>query len=562
MKARFGFLTAALMCHGLAAQPPAPVPAPERPKLVLFVVVDQMRHDYLLRFRKGFQGGLKRMLEESADFSEARHAHAVSTTGPGHAALATGTHPGRNGIIDNSWFDRAAGKVVNCVEDPDSPPVEGSGPGRSPRNLLRSGLADWIKEADPQSRVFSASRKDRGAILPAGLRADAAYWYDSDSGRFVTSLHYLKSLPDWLREFNSREAPDSFFGRPWEALPADGPEALLPDAQIGEVDEGAFPRRLPMALGSATFSPDADFYGDFGSSPYMDEHLERLAETLVVHESLGDDDHPDFLALSFSALDSVGHSSGPNSPQVLDSVLRLDRALGRLFEFLDDRIGRGRYLVALSSDHGVMTVPEYRGPGADGPGRRFDQSDVLCFQRAGLRLKEDWGDAEWFLHGLYFNDETLGRRDRRRSEAEAKMASLLKECPAVAEVWTRSELESDREGEFLSKYRRSFHGQRSPDLMVQLRESVISVSGHGTTHGSPYDYDVHVPFLIWGPGVAARQIATPVATVDLAPTLAELLGVGTPEDLDGVSRAALLKQPAAADWRLSERAASVREPRP
>ncbi len=531
MKKGFLFCFVAI---ALLGSPLLPQTGRRNPRLLVFIVVDQFRYDYLTRLQGRFSGGFKRLLKEAVRFSHAKHAHAVTTTGPGHASLATGVWPSRSGIIDNAWYDRSRGKEVNCVEDADSPMLEADGPGRSPRNLLRGTLGDWIKKANPASRVFGASRKDRGAILCAGKHADAAFWYDAGTGNFVTSRYYLPAYPDWIRRFNDLRYPDSFFGKQWTALAGAEPNRE-PDSGFGETDEGLFPRRLPKTLGNGTLRPDDNFRSDFGSTPFMDDYLERFAEALIENEGLGIDENLDFLSLSFSALDSVGHEYGPNSLQAKDAILRLDRTLDRLFGFLDSKVGLDRVVVSLSADHGVMGVPEYEAS-RGGTARRFNEGDRLCIQQAGVGLRDAWGDDKWILDGLYLNYETLGSRNRRRSDLEAEIARRLQKCEAVERVWTRTELESTATGERLDQFRRSFNAERSADLMVQLKEFVISYRGHGTTHGSPYDYDTHVPMLIWLPGQPGREVSDPVWTVDMAPTLAGLLGIAAPSDLDGADR--------------------------
>lgn len=513
----------------------------ERPRLIVFIVVDQLRWDYLERFEPIFSGGFRRLLDEGVYFAEARHNHAVTTTGPGHAALTTGLHPGRSGIIDNAWFDRRAGSPVNCVQDDESPILgDPSASGRSPRNLLGPTLADWIKKAFPGSKIVSASRKDRGAIIPGGRGADLALWYDLDTGRFVTSQYYARDYPDWVQLFNQRRIPDSWFGKQWKSLEFKREWLrLLPRLDVEEIDEGLFPRRLPRSLGQATLAPDASFYADFGSCPLMDSYLAELAKTAVGAESLGADDEPDILGLSFSALDSVGHSYGPNSKQVMDALLRLDAALGDLFEFLDRSVGWDRIAVALSSDHGVATLPEFQILRNRQAGRRFGDEERLCVQRAGLELNRQLGRDDWWLYGLYLNYETLGRRNLRRSDVERKTAALLSRCPAVERVWTRTELESGQERNDVELFRNSFNSERSPDLYVQWRAHYVNYGGHGTTHGSAYDYDRRVPVILRLPGLAARRVETSIHTVDVAPTLASALGLPVPDGLDGVDRGAL-----------------------
>ncbi len=514
----------------------------ERPRLLLLISVDQLRYDYLERLRSEFRGGLGRLLREGVSFDNAFHAHAVTTTGPGHASLATGTYPSRSGIVNNQWFDRRSGEVVNCVEDPDAEALDSRQPGRSPRRLLVDTLADWVAAADSESRVFGASRKDRSAVLPAGHRADGAFWYDSDNGQFVTSTHYMDSYPEWMRKFRERRWPDQFFGTAWTPLPVS--REVARQARFEELSHGDFADRFPRVLGGLSLAPDGYYYSRFGASPLMDQYLAEFARALIEGEDLGGDGSLDVLTLSFSALDSVGHEFGPNSPEVLDTLLRLDATLGELLEFVDRRVGPGRTVVALSADHGVVPLPEYQARSRL-PGTRFRTEDVLCFQRAARALEKRYGQDEWFLRGFYLNYEAIGRRNLLRSEVEAALAASLEQCEAVQQVWTRTRLEDPAtdEDSFGRLYRNSFHPERSADLLPQWKEFWLTYSGRGTSHGSPYDYDRHVPLVLSVPGLSPRRIADPVETVDLAPTLASLLGLTPAATLDGRDRSGLLMQP-------------------
>lgn len=535
----------------------APGGASERPvsedpgRLVLILVVDQARYDYLERFGPLLEGGLKRLMETGVVFTDGHQNHAVTSTGPGHASVATGRHPRRSGIIGNGWFERELNSSVNCVEDRASPLLRSSQPegrqppaseGRSPRNLLVSSLGDWIKESDPRSKVFGASRKDRGAILLAGKKADGAYWYDSSNGEFVSSQYYMKDLPDWVHAFNAEKQPDAFFGKAWEPLPVD-PEVYR-KLGIEPADTGWFHSTFPHALGSVSFSPNSTFYSNFGGSPWGDWHLMNFARRLIEEEKLGRRGAVDLLGLSFSSLDSVGHGFGPDSPELLDCILRLDRLLGELFGYLEAQVGLDRVVIALSSDHGVVPLPEVRQARGEW-GQRAGAEHIACFQRLGKALVERLGEHDWILTGNYLNYETIGRNNLRRQEVESELARLIEACPDVEKVWTRSEL-TGQQGEgsdpFFGLYWRSFHPERSPDFYVQRREFFLTSSGFGTTHGSPYRYDTHVPIIFWTAEAAPARISSRAATVDVAPTLGALLGLDLPDDLDGVDHSHHLRR--------------------
>jgi len=509
------------------------------PKLVLFLSLDQGRAEYLERFRPALEGGLLFLLERGVVFTETHHAHAVTITAPGHASLSTGRFPSRSGIVGNDWYDRDEKREVYCVEDPDSPILAvGTGEtrrpqflGRSPRRLRGTALGDWMKERFRASKVYSAAGKDRSAVLMAGKKADGAFWFDGTTGQWVTSRYFMEEYPSWVTEFHERRLADGYFGRTWEPLPV--PEALLASMKVEASGPGAKDSGVPRVLGRGSLAEDPGFYHALFETPFLEPYLLAFAESLVREEELGADDATDFLALGFSSIDSIGHDYGPNSRELLDAVLRLDRELGEFFRFLDRTIGLGRVAVALSADHGVAPLPEYQARHGL-PGGRISHSDLACIARAGK--------PGWFLAPLHFDDKALAKAKVKREAAEAMVAEQILTCPGVARVWTRTAIESAEEvvDPTLVQFARSFYPGRSPDLFIQFEEGLID-DKEGTTHGSPYEYDTHVPGIIAWPGILPRRLDERIATVDLAVTIASLLGVKPPDDVDGVDRSALMR---------------------
>lgn len=505
----------------------------DRPKLVLFLVVDQMRADYLERFRPLWRHGLARLLAEGVVFTEARHDHAVTTTAPGHATLSTGLHPSHHGIVNNSWWDEKEGERVTAVED--------ARDDLSPRRLLGSSLGGWMKRADPQTKVFTASVKDRGAIFLGGREADGAYWFDAEEGGFVSSSYYPEAKPQWLGAFNDLKLPAAELTRPWKAaeLPAGSPS--LAELGIEVLDRGLFPDGLPRVAGGSLFAPTEDFYDALSDTPWADHHLVDFALALVEGEALGQDPHTDLLGLSFSAVDLVGHSYGPNSAELLSALLNLDVELGRLLAELEARVGQENLLVSLSADHGVVPVPEYQQ--AHGlPGRRISGEDLLCLRRVGLGLKEQFGGRP--VLNAYGNLVPEALDSMPASTLEAAARDWLRQCPHVEQVWTSSQLASPAAGQpFARLYSHSWHPDRGPDVFIQYEEGFLATRANLTSHGVPYDYDRHVPWIVRAPGRTAARCDEPVSTVDVAPTVASLVGVPVPEDRDGADRSAWIRSP-------------------
>jgi len=525
---RAGIALLTLASVGLLGCPRAAEPPPEgTPRLVLFLVVDQMRADYVERMDPLFTGGLRRLLDEGVLFTQAHHDHAATNTAPGHAALATGRHPGPAGIVSNWWMDRTEKDWAYCVGDDRYD--------TSPAHLLVPGFGDWLQERYPTARVVSISGKDRSAVLMGGWNADGAFWYDKDTGGFTTSSYY--DTPEWLEELNEEHVADKWFGQLW--APEDLDEETARQLDIVDLDEGPFGRRIPHFVGSATLGPSESFYGALYETPYLDELTGQYVRRLLETQDLGRDEVPDLLAVSFSSLDTVGHGYGPNSPEVVDVLLRLDRILEDLLRLVDDTVGLENVVISLSSDHGVAPLPELahqRGR----PGHRIDSVDIQCIQRAGRELIEELGVDPWIDGSRTLDPEVLEEEGLEADDVLRRAKALVSECPMVERAWLSSELEAPVSGELSEverRYRNSYHPERSPDLAIQLRPLDVPLTGWQTGHGSVYDYDSHVPLLIRRPGGSIGRIHDPVRTVDLAPTLAELVGIPVPEGVDGVSLA-------------------------
>jgi hypothetical protein len=511
------------------------------PRLVLLVVVDQLRHDTLERFAPLLSGGLARLRRESVSWSEARHGHAETSTAPGHATLATGTDPARHGIVGNDWYERAEEDDVYCVDDEASPPLESDGTpgdeddGRSPHRMRADGLGDWLRARRPAARVWGLGGKDRGAILLAGRRPSGAVWFDRETGRFVTSAYYLEREPAWMAAWHRAHPLEALLGTTWEPL-AVAPERLAA-AGVVQAEDGRFARRFPYPLGAVSAAPDEDFYEAVYDSPFVDERLARFARALVEAEGLGADETPDLLALSFSAFDAVGHAFGPDSFEAADTLLRLDRALGELFAFLDARVGEAGWGLALSSDHGVAPLPELQRERGVAGARRAAAGDVACLQRAAREAGAAAGLPSALAWGWSLAPEIAGD-PRLRAVVSADLARRLAACGAVDAVFTAEQI---TRGEAPPEIARSFFAGRSGDVAVRFDEHFVERLDRGTTHGTSWEYDRRVPWLLRWPGIAPRSLAEPVETVDVAPTVAALLGLPAPAAVDGRDRSAGLR---------------------
>jgi hypothetical protein len=481
---------------------------------VLLIAIDQFRYDYLTRFRSEYTSGIKRLLKEGAVFTNANLEHYPTVTAVGHATMLSGATPSDSGIIGNDWFDRETGGTVQSVSDSTVTSIGSStGSKASPRRLLVSTLGDELKlaaETVPGAdspRVFGVSLKDRSAILPVGRGADAAYWWDTRTGTFVSSSYYLQNAPAWVQTFNARRTADKHAGESWTTLSAPAVSLL----------------RLPVDPGSALY--DAVY-----ASPYGNEELLDFATQLLQNERLGARNATDLLSVSFSSNDSVGHTFGPDSVQVRDIALSTDRVIGRLLDRVNKLVGLQRTLVAFTTDHGVAPLPERIGEHGL-PGGRMTTKEL--FDPVERALTARFGVGKWLLSTAgsspYFNYELIDQLELDAAEVRQVAARAAAAVPHVARVYTRDQLlrgevTRDRIG---NRVLRGFNARRSGDLEIILEPYWIR-RADGTTHGTPYSYDAHIPLVLMGARIKAGEYSDDVALNDLAPTLATVLGVEMP----------------------------------
>lgn len=543
--ARLIFVAVLLVSAARAAETP--------PRLAVVIVVDQMRADYLVRFRPYFgEGGFTRMLEGGADYRDCHYRYAITKTAAGHATILSGMHPDVHGIIANDWVDRTTYVTGNAVEDLNSPLV-GLPPragryanatfaakaGRSPRNFLGTTVGDRLKARyGAAAKVFGVADKDRSAILPAGPKADGVYW--TEEGIFVTSTYYRAELPDWVKDFNDRHGAAQRFGQTWERLREKElyDRVQGPDDAPGEETTAGLPATLPKKVGTGS-APNNAFYGAFDRTPWNNEMVAAMALRTQEVEQLGLDEVPDLLTIGFSQPDATGHAYGPDSHEIMDTYLRLDRTLAELFAALDTRVGHGKWVVVLTADHGIPPLPERvqaeKGENAAGriSGGQLDRHVTSALDQAFGSL-----DAPlfWVLRdnsGYHINPKALAAKNLPFERVTEEVVAALRKHPQLAAVYTRQQLLSreplDAWGEMM---RRSFYPARSPDVFF-IEKPFFQIRTQGTTHGTPHDYDTHVPQLWYGAGVKPGVHPERVGVDDLAPTLAGLLGVELPPEAKG-----------------------------
>lgn len=513
--------------------------AGELPRLVVVISVDQLAADYLTRFRHQFHpsGFFAKAMQEGAVFENCHHQHAFTVTGPGHAALLTGTHPNRHGIVGNAWFDREKGESVNCVADSNSAVVGApSGEGASPVHLLVPTLADELKLATRDAaKVYGIAIKDRSAILMSGHAADGAFWLDG-KGQWVSSTHYLQLLPGFLRGLNDSRLVDSFAGRPWTLV--DDPAVYThhaPDDNPWEKPGAGLSSSFPHVL------PDHQhehYYEQLKTSPFGDEWTLSAASQVMEFERLGKDDVPDLLAIGLSSYDYVGHNFGPHSLEIEDMFRRLDQRLGELLAQLDDRVGAGRWTLVLTADHGVAPNPEFAKH--QGLSAKRDPlgsaSDVQNRLEHLLRRSFPVEPGQPALIQRFESNQIYLRRDHpalagdELARAQRGLQEWLVAQPSIAAAITRQSLLEGRDqaNPLARQLARSFHPARSGDVLFVFVPYQGYIGSTTATHGSPWAYDTHVPLIFLGAGVRAGHFLEPTSPGALAPTLARLLRITPP----------------------------------
>jgi hypothetical protein len=551
-------------------------------RLAVLLVFDQLRGDFLERWEPLWgPDGFRRLQQEGAWFIHCHYPYGVTTTGPGHASILTGTCPDRHGIVNNNWYE--GGEEVYCATSPryrlvpaiqeDNESGEGAptavGKKRvpqagTPERLLAETVGDVLRATYPQAKIFGLSLKDRSAILPVGRRPDGAFWF---TRRMVTSTYYAERLPEWVEAVERRQVAQRWFGKSWERLREDvdyvrwsGPDdqegegvgvrvTAAKDPARGWSQGRTFPHPFhpPQRL-----QPGREYYEALANSPFGNDLLAEVTKACISAERLGNDEIPDLLVVSFSSNDLVGHTWGPDSQEVLDITLRSDRLVADLLKFLDTQVGRGKYLVALTADHGICPLPE------------VSRQRQIYAQRVNVRrlleqtqehLSRVYGidqakvDASpkgvnWFeavsLPWLYLNPRLVAATGKSREEVSQEAARFLGQQSDVHRALTRSELvkgfpPTDPVGQRMA---RSFHPQRCGDIAVVLKPYCLPRSSNpatpstGTTHGAPFSYDTHVPLLVYGPGIVGgvrHEATTPQA---IAAIFSHYLGLRPPRQAE------------------------------
>lgn len=525
-----------LAAFSALCSPAAPAAASPAPQLVLQITVDQLRGDLLPRYRDRLgPAGFRLLLDRGVYYANAHYDTANTITCSGHAVLVTGADVAQHGIVGNVWFDRASGKDVYCVDDPRHSPVGEPGKpgsGMSPENLTSSTVGDELVTASGRrSRAFAIAGKDRSAIVPGG-HLGRAYWYSSVTGGMATSTYYTDALPEWVSAWNERGLFRRYRESGWTLryplntyvnAAQSGNEFAHPNATVGRT----FPHTLNV--------PDKALASALRFTPFLDELTADFAQELITHEKLGKNGVTDYLSISFSSTDYIGHTYGPNSVESEDNLLRLDATLARLFAFLDKQVGLRNMVIVLSADHGGDDIPEARhslGYDAARLGGEPLRAKLNAFLQKRFNTTEALV-ASITPPGVYLDRAKVAAAGLDAKAVEAALAEALRAEPGVAYAFTRTELMTGKltHTPLHASVQRAFHPSRSGDVVVIQKQFWYfddDPNYYAAMHGSPYRYDTFVPILLLAPGVKPATVHAPVTPGQIAPTLAALLGINPP----------------------------------
>lgn len=525
----------------------------DRPKLVVGIVVDQMRQEYLYRFGSKFgEGGFKRMMNNGFMLQNAHYNYVPTLTGAGHASVYSGTTPAIHGIIGNDWYDKELKKEVYCAGDERYNTVGSTSVSdgkMSPHRLLATTITDELKiSTQKRSKVISVSIKDRGSILPAGHMGDAAYWYDEHTGKFITSTYYMSQLPQWVEKFNQLNLPGKYLSGVWNTIKPieqyieSGTDDSPYERKLAGKDKPVFPYNL------AELRKKNGNFELLSYTPFSNDYLTEMVKAAIDGEKLGTNVVTDFLCVSYTATDLLGHEVGPNAIELEDMYIRLDKNLEDLFAKLDKTVGEGNYVVFLSADHAVAENPQYLIDNKV-PAGYFKNSNLKARLNPYLQqyfpgknvVESIINEQIYFNHEVFSTDPKTGGVDLLIA-TELTVNFLLQE-KGVANAFPKSSL---RQGNFLeggSKGMaiRGYHAKRSGDISFILEPGWYeSGTVPGTTHGSSYTYDTHVPVLFYGKGIKKGRSTQYHAITDIAPTLAILLKTKFPNGCTGQPIAELI----------------------
>jgi predicted AlkP superfamily pyrophosphatase or phosphodiesterase len=510
------------------------------PKIVIGITVDQMRYDYLQRYRNDFsQDGFVRLMREGFMATNHHYNYVPTYTGPGHASIFTGTTPSIHGIIQNDWFDRSSGKMIYCSADSAVKGVgtESSSGQMSPQFLRSSTLGDALKlHTQQRSKVIGIALKDRGATLTAGRTADAAYWFvGGTEGKWISSTWYMNELPAWVNEFNSSGKPSEYLKQDWKLFESENKydESLADNNAYETPFKGQQRPVFPYKL--SELAPQNGNFEILKATPYGNSLTVDFAIQAIEKEQLGMDEFTDLLCVSFSSTDYVGHQFGMHSREIQDTYLRLDQDIARILKWLDQKFGKENYLLFLTADHGGAPTPSYMETLQSVGGYwKSDRLELMLEDSLASR----YGQGDWIINesnqNIFLNRELIRKNKLSLKELQYEVAQLTLLFTEVHSAFTYSDLAQFPGGtDFKTSIENGFDSQRSGDVIYMLRPGYIEYGMTGTTHGSGYLYDTHVPLLIYGAGIQSGACQRRLVIPDIVATISQILRISPPESCTG-----------------------------
>jgi len=522
-----------IFINSASAQTGAP-----KPKIVVGIVVDQMRQEYIYKFHDRYgEGGFKRLVNGGYMMKNAHYNYIPTYTGPGHASVYTGATPSTHGIIGNDWYVRKLDKTIYCAGDSTVSNIGGSAKNGqiSPRNMLTTTITDELRfSSNKRSKVVGIALKDRGASLPAGHLGDA-YWFDPTTGDFMTSTYYYSELPQWVKEFNEKKLVDKYLNQSWETLyPIDTYVQSIEDTNDFEgsftgKETSEFPYNLSELM------EQNGGLGLIANTPFGNSFTLDMAYAAIEGEKLGMGDETDFLAVSFSSPDYIGHRFGPTSVELEDNYLRLDQDLEKFLNYLDDTYGNDEYLVFLTADHGVAEIVEYL-QSENVPSGRLNNRFITT-QLKGF-TNEMFGEGEWISslsnEQIYINKDLAKEKGHDLEKMQRDLAEFVLRFEGVKEAYTAADLKRMNYTNGRSQLlQMGYNHKASGDVMLILEPGWLSSTWAGTTHGTGFNYDTHVPVIFYGWNVPQGESSAYCTITDIAPTLSMMLGIRLPNGATG-----------------------------
>ena len=515
---------------------------PDKPKLIIGIVVDQMRYDYIFKYWSKYDNnGFKRLISEGSFYKNANQNYLFTQTGPGHATIFTGATPSVHGIIANEWYQRSIDKSVYCVADSKVKTVgSSSDEGKaSPSSLLVNTIGDELRlYSNKKSKVIGVSLKDRAAILSVGHLANAAYWYDNTTGNWITSSYYMDTLPKWVKEFNEKKIPDSYLEKTWTTLlPINEYTESLPDSNGYEVGFNNKQIKFPYNLSELSKKgKNGKDYSILSSTPWGNTLTSDFAINAIINENMGKGNSVDFIAISYSSTDYIGHKFGNTSVEIEDAYLRMDKEISHFLQFIDDYFGKVNVLVFLTADHGSSYPPKLMSE-SKAPSGVFKQYYYLAILKSYLNAV--YGEGEWIKYygdqQIYLNRNLIEDSKLSLADVQTKVAQFLLQVTGVANVLTSTSLQNTffNDGIY-KKMQNSFNPKRSGDILINLEPGWVQEDETSADHNTSYYYDTHVPLVWYGWKIGRKTLLKPVNIVDIAPTISMILNIDFPDGCSGV----------------------------